>query len=138
MYHETSSNPPRPDTAGPPTAVDPRIGAPPKATPAVPFNGTVVSPALEKQIVAIEQRLDSLKNQPIDGLAGDLESYAKRAVESANATLSAAQYAIVYAWATGCVLNLAKEILGHGQFGKWRDARADRTRYVRRGPPRTG
>jgi len=85
----------------------------------------IIPSSLEKKIVSIEQQLDSLKNKPIDDLVDDLSGYAKGAMESASAALSAAHYAIVYAWATGCVLNLAKEILGRGSFGKWRDTKAE-------------
>ncbi|MEN8742924.1 MAG: hypothetical protein ABF308_24545 [Phaeobacter gallaeciensis] len=82
-----------------------------------------ISPSLEQQIVAIEQQLDSLaNNKSIDVLARDLSGYAKAATESASAAISAAHYAIVYAWATGCMFNLAKNSLGRGPFGPWRDA----------------
>ena len=81
-------------------------------------------PSLDEQITAIEQRLLSLKGGSADDLADDLLKWGKVAEESTGAALSAAHYAIAYAWATGCVFNLAKEILGHGPFGKWRDTKA--------------
>lgn len=99
------------------------VEEPPGETAADSQSGNL-SPALDEQIIAIEQQLELLKNKRIEDLDDDLNSYAKEAVESATAALSAAHYAIVYAWATGCVLNLAKEILGQGQFGPWSKSKA--------------
>jgi hypothetical protein len=105
------------------TVDSPGVEKPPRESPAVSSDGAV-SPSLDEQIIAIEQKLESLKHKPIDDLDEDLKSYAQGAVDSAAAALSSAHYAIVYAWATGCVLNMAKEMLGQGPFGRWRDAKS--------------
>jgi len=120
--YEPSTPFPDPDFVVPGTDDHQRTDQSPGQAAAVSSNGTV-TPALETQIIAIEQRLESLKNKTSDDLVEELKSYAKGALESATAALSAAHYAIIYAWATGCVLNLAKENLGQGRFGAWRDAK---------------
>jgi len=114
---------PRPNISVPGYTGSAGVEETPGATAAGSSSGTL-SPALDEQIIAIEQQLESLKNKPIEDLHDDLNSYATAAVESVTAALSAAHYAIVYAWATGCVLNMAKEKLGKGPFGRWRDAKS--------------
>lgn len=102
-------------TGNAPTAKDQQ------ATPACASDVGQPLTSLEKKIVSIENRLHCLKEGSADDLVAELLEWGKGAGESADAALSAAQYAIVYAWATGCVFNLAKEMLGHGRFGQWRD-----------------
>lgn len=123
MYQELSSPASPSAAAGLLTVIAPETSRLLDA-PEVASSGDTLSPSFDQQIVAIEQRLLSLKGRPADDLAEDLLKWGKGAGESAAAALSAAQHAIVYAWATGCVFNLAKENVGHGPFGKWRDAKA--------------
>jgi hypothetical protein len=87
----------------------------------------VIAAGLEEQVSNIEQRLETVSDGPADDLREDLRSWAAAAGDSVYAALSAAHHAIVYAWATGCVFNLAKDILGHGAFGPWRDRMAAET-----------
>lgn len=79
---------------------------------------------LEHQISGIEQRLKSLEGKPADDLLHDLQIWAKEAERSAGAAITAARNATIHAWATGTLLNLAKDSLGRGRFGSWRDAKA--------------
>jgi hypothetical protein len=118
MYIENSSSPILSDSVN-----SPGVNAPLSETAAT-SNASAVLPTMEKQIVTIENRLHSLKGHSADDLVDDLLKWGKGAGESAETALSAAQYAIVYAWAAGCVFNLAKEIVGHSRFGQWRDAKA--------------
>ncbi|MBP9224443.1 MAG: hypothetical protein KBF76_11280 [Verrucomicrobiales bacterium] len=120
--YEPSTPFPDPYLVAPGTDVHQLTDQPPGQAAAVSSNGSV-TPALETQILTIEKRLECLKNKNSDELVEDLKAYAKGAMESATAALSAAHYAIIYAWATGCVLNLAKENLGKGRFGAWRDVK---------------
>lgn len=83
-----------------------------------------ISHSLEKQITEIEKRLKSLQGKPADDLLHDLQIWAKEAERSAGAAITAAHNAIIHAWATGTLLNLAKGNLGRGRFGPWRDAKA--------------
>lgn len=83
-----------------------------------------ISLPLEEQITGIEQRLESLKDSAPGEMINDLRSWAKQAGESATIALSAAHQAIVYAWATGRIFNLAKGKMGHGRFGPWRNTMA--------------
>lgn len=124
MYQESSSLPSPPDAAGAFTDCVPDTGSLQDALE-VASSVSTLSPTLEAQIVTIEQRMLSLKaGSSADDLVDDLLKWGKEAGESAATALSAAQYAILYAWATGCVLNLAKESVVHGSFGKWRDVKA--------------
>lgn len=123
MYQELSSPTSLSDAVGSLTVIAPeKCGL--RDTPAAAASGDTLSSSLAKQIVAIEQRLLSLKGSSADDLVEDLLKWGKGAAESAEAALSAAQYSIIYAWATGCVFNLAKENVGHGPFGRWRDSKA--------------
>lgn len=123
MHLENTSSPTVSEPTKPSVVHSPGVSAPLSETAAV-STADAVLPALEKQIVAIENRLDSLKGSPADDLVDDLLKWGRGAGESAAAALSAGQHAIVYAWATGCVFNLAKENVGHGPFGRWRDTKA--------------
>jgi hypothetical protein len=94
------------------------------STTAAASSFATIAPSLEKQIVVIERRLLAMKGSSADDLVEDLRRWSKEAEYSAQAALSAAHYAIIHAWATGCVFNLAKEAMGHSSFGRWRDAKA--------------
>ena len=121
MYHQTSSPSSQADAS---VTID-GLGAGRTSkssggcSPVVP-----ISRSLEMQIFEIEQRLESLKGKPADDLVHDLQIWAKGAEESASAAITAAHNAIIHAWATGTLLNLAKDNLGHGRFGSWRDSKA--------------
>ena len=121
MYHQTSSPSSQADAS---VTIDglgvdgPRT--PTSAAPAV----VPISHSLEKQITDIEQRLKTLQGKPADDLLHDLQIWAKEAERSSGAAITAAHNAIIHAWATGALLNLAKDNLGRGRFGPWRDAKA--------------
>jgi hypothetical protein len=121
MYHQTSSPSSQADASVLMSGLG--VDGPRTPTSAVP---TVVpiSHSLEKQITEIEQRLKSLQGKPADDLLHDLQIWAKEAERSAGAAITAAHNAIIHAWATGTLLNLAKDNLGRGRFGPWRDAKA--------------
>jgi hypothetical protein len=121
MYHQTSP----PSSQADASVTFNAIGADETRTPAAVVAAVgSISCALEKQINDIEQRLESLKGKPADDLVHDLQIWAKGAEESASAAITAAHNAIIHAWATGTLFNLAKDNLGHGRFGPWRDSKA--------------
>jgi hypothetical protein len=121
MYHQTSP----PSSQADASVTFNAIGADETRTPAVVAAAVdSISCALEKQIIDIEQRLESLKDKPADDLVHDLQIWARGAEESASAAITAAQNAIIHAWGTGSLLNMAKHDLGHGRFGSWRDSKA--------------
>lgn len=99
-------------------------GPPDRASPDAHLAAGALPDGLEQQISGIEQRLEFMKNRSADELADDLRRYGTDAVEAAEAALSAGHRAILYAWATGSVFNLAKEALIRGRFGAWLDSRA--------------
>lgn len=80
---------------------------------------------LDEEICAIERRLGELADAGgAEALDADVIRYGSEANERAAAAVSAASCAIVYAWAAGSLLNIAKAALPRGGFGRWRDARA--------------
>jgi hypothetical protein len=126
MYIENSSSPIAPNPANLSAVDSPGVNAT-LSVAAAATTADAILPALEKQIVVIEERLHSLKDGSGEDLVEDLLKWGHATRESAAAALTASQHAIVYAWATGRVFNLAKEKIGHGQFGKWRDSMASET-----------
>jgi hypothetical protein len=82
--------------------------------PAAGSSNNAIPAGLADQVASIERRFESLKDKPADALKEDLRCWATVAGESAEAALSAAHRAIMYAWATGCMFNLAKAALGRG------------------------
>jgi hypothetical protein len=123
MHIEISSSPTASNPAKPSVVYSPGVNGLLVEIAAASITDVVI-PHLERQIVAIEDRLHLLKGSSADDLVDDLLQWGRGASESAAEALSAGQHAIVYAWATGCVFNLAKENVGHGPFGRWRDTKA--------------
>lgn len=126
MYHEPSSRLVLLDHAKPPSVPSPGGGGSAPAPTDISSEDTI-SNELKQHIADIEQRLNLLADSEVHVLDEDLRSYACSAVESRDTAMSASHYAIVFAWATGSVFNLAKERLAHGQFGPWRDRMATET-----------
>jgi hypothetical protein len=119
MYHESSSSPPLPsEHAKQPADSSPGVGGVTPSAGDSPLENAISSDLIQ-HIADIEHRLDLLSEGDTDSLDEELRSYAGKAVEARDTALSAAHYAIVYAWASGSVLNLAKERLSHGQFKPW-------------------
>lgn len=80
-----------------------------------------MSPAVMKEIVAVETLLQKATGMTEAKLTTAVTRYSERATDFARNAVTAGAAALVYAWGCGGLLNGAKERLGHGGFGKWRE-----------------
>ena len=75
-----------------------------------------------KQISWVESVIGGMGNMTDTELLGCIRTCATKAETFVHAAIKASASALVYAWASGMLLNSAKAKFGHGAFGKWRDA----------------
>jgi len=82
----------------------------------------LMPPEVSKQIDAVEKQLSQVGDMSGALLCNTVQHYAAQADRFARHAVRAGASTLVYAWASGKLLNAAKEKLGHGEFGRWRDA----------------
>jgi hypothetical protein len=81
----------------------------------------LMPPEVVKQITQVEGQIARLEGTVDAKLVQNIKGWAAQAAGFSRQAVQAGASALVYAWACGKLLNTAKEELGHGAFGKWRE-----------------
>jgi len=87
----------------------------------VPDVPDLMSPEVVKQIATVERMVGDMVGMPDSALLKAITTCAGQSAEFSRHAATAGASALVYAWGCGRLLNEAKEQLGHGAFGKWRN-----------------
>lgn len=75
---------------------------------------------VENQVLSVEELLGKAEEMSDQLILNAISNYSSEATKYSGIALKAGASALVFAWGCGCLLNAAKERLGHGEFGKWR------------------
>jgi len=81
----------------------------------------LVTPEVEQELRRIEEILTKSEAMGTGKLLEAIQARSRRAEEFAGSALNSAALALANAWACGKLLLAAKEKLGRGDFGQWRD-----------------
>jgi len=82
----------------------------------------LMPPEVLKQISLVEDVVGSIGNMTDTELLGSIRTCARQTEIFVHAATKASASALVYAWACGMLLNMAKKKHGRSGFGQWRDA----------------
>jgi hypothetical protein len=82
------------------------------------YNGPLTHYAMEFDY--LDKLAADLANVDLKDLTKRILLYGKEAQKHYKATMQKGAQAIIFAWACGTTLNIAKAKLPHGQFGPWR------------------
>ena len=74
---------------------------------------------VQSAIAEVETMLAGVADLTEADLMGSIKNYAGRAEALAGRAVATSKQAMICAWATGVLLNKAKQDCGHGNFGKW-------------------
>lgn len=85
----------------------------------------MMSPKAVNEFMSVMEVVDVAKDMKDEDLISGIKTYSDLALKHARLSVKLGASALVFAWATGKLLNAAKFRSDHGSFGTWRNENLD-------------